>query len=103
VARNSISGDFARDWEHVFLLGKARANSRPGSGPPLSEALIGWKLVMGYPVRIHGVPDGKGRPLDHRPSWRVPPLWEAPLDGPGNRFPDRIAAGTAGTFATTDP
>jgi hypothetical protein len=87
VARNSVSGDFARDWEHVFLLRNARTNSRPGYRPPLWEALIGWKLVIGYPVRIHEGVDGKGRPLGHRPSWRVPPLWEAPSDGPENRLP----------------
>jgi hypothetical protein len=82
MAKNSDSGDFAREWENVFLLGKARADSRSsGNRPPLWEAPIGWKLVTGYPVRIHGVLDGDRRHLDTRPSWRVPPLWEGPPGG----------------------
>jgi hypothetical protein len=77
VAKNSDSGEFARDWAHVFLLGKATANSRPSDGQPLWEVHIGWKLVAGHPVRIHGLLDGERRHLGSRPSWRVPPLWEA--------------------------
>ena len=87
MAKNSDSGDFARDWAHVFLLGKATADPRPSYRQPLWEAPIGWKLVAGYPVGIHGLLDGERRHLDNRPSWRVPPLWEAPSGGPENRFP----------------
>jgi hypothetical protein len=78
VATNSQSGDFAGEWEHVFLLGKAAANRRPGSRPPRRDAPIGWKIVAGYPVLTHAAPAGLERYLDNRPSWKVPPLWEAP-------------------------
>ena len=83
MARHFDSGDFARDWAHVFLLGKARPDRRfPSSNRRSIEAPVGWKLVAGYPVRILAPGHGDTRPLDNRPSWRVPPVWDTPSDVP---------------------
>jgi hypothetical protein len=87
VAMRPESGDFAHDWEHVFLLGKARPDSRRSNRPPSGKAPIGWWFVAGYPVRIHPVLVGERGHLDNRPSWRVPPVWEAPSGESENQFP----------------